>query len=206
MEKAILPTLGQPMDGPPSEPFSKVKPAKLSAAGKAQRKRPPKRKKTSELLGSKRYYFLHRIAEVRLQQGLSLRAIARKTGISERELRNQEQPHTNLSLRDLHVWKDALEVPLEHLLADRDLSVSESIQSRALLVRIMKTVISLREISVSRRIVLLLDLLRLQLVELMPELRHIHGWPSHGSRRGSDEFGRTLHEPVSMSQLSFLGD
>ena len=207
MEKASPPTLGQPTDGQPSESSSKVNGAKSSVAGKPQRKRLPRKKKASELLlRAKSYFFLHRIAEVRLQQGLSLRAIARRTGLPVRELRNQEQPHTNLSLRDLHIWKDALEVPLEHLLADRDLSVSESIQSRALLVRIMKTVISLREIVVSRRISLLLDLLRQQLVELMPELGKINGWPSHGSRRGFDEFGRILQEPIALSQLSFLGD
>ena len=123
-----------------------------------------------------------------------------------RELRDQEQPHSNLTLRDLHIWKDALEVPLEHLLVDRDLSVSESVQSRALLIRIMKTVNSLREIVVNQRLVILLDILRKQLVELMPELSQIHGWPLHGSRRGSDEFGQIVHEPIAISQLSFLGD
>lgn len=123
-----------------------------------------------------------------------------------RELRDQEQPQSNITLRDLHIWKDALEVPLEHLLLDRDMSVSESIQSRALLIRIMKTVISLKEIVVSQRPSILLDLLRQQLVELMPELRKIQGWPSSGSRIGDEEAGRTLNEPIVISQLSFQGD
>ncbi|MFM8570573.1 MAG: hypothetical protein ACKOAU_03145 [Pirellula sp.] len=123
-----------------------------------------------------------------------------------RELRDQEQPQSNITLRDLHIWKDALEVPLEHLLLDRDMSVSESIQSRALLIRIMKTVISLKEIVVSQRPSILLDLLRQQLVELMPELRKIQGWPSSGSRIGDEEAERTLNEPIVISQLSFQGD
>jgi transcriptional regulator with XRE-family HTH domain len=206
MEKKSLPNFGQPEDGQPSESPPNANRAK-SADGKSQPKSLALKKRAiAPLLISKRYGILHRIAEVRLQQGLSLRAIARRTGLSVRELRVQESPHSNLTLRDLHIWKDALEVPLEHLLIDRDLSVSESIQSRALLIRIMKTVILLRETMVSRRLIIILDVLRQQLVELMPELRHIHGWPSLGTRRGNDEFGKILHEPVVISQLSFLGD
>ena len=211
MEKTSLIAFGQPMDGQPSEsPFNaentNAKNAN-SAVGKPQPKSPPIRKKTVEnLTDSNRPVFLHRIAEVRLQQGLSLRMISRRTGLTLRELRVQELPETNLSLQELHVWKDALEVPLEHLLVDRDLSVSESIQSRAILIRVMKTVNSLREIAVSGRFVLLLDMLRQQLVELMPELSKIQSWPSHGSRRGIDEFGRILHEPVVLSELSFQAD
>jgi len=206
MEKKSLPTIGQLKDGQPSESPPISKSAK-SADGKSQPRSLAVKKKTdAPLLITKRYGLLHRVAEVRLQQGISLRAIARRTGLSVRELRVQESPHSNLTLRDLHIWKDALEVPLEHLLIDRDLSVSESIRSRALLIRIMKTVILLREIMVSRRLVIILDVLREQLVELMPELRHIHGWPSLGTRRGNDEFGRIVSEPVVISQLSFLGD
>jgi hypothetical protein len=70
----------------------------------------------------------------------------------------------------------------------------------------MKTVISLKEIVVSQRPSILLDLLRQQLVELMPELRKIQGWPSSGSRIGDEEAGRTLNEPIVISQLSFQGD
>jgi len=206
MEKKSPPTSGQHKDGHPSESPLAAQRSKV-AEGDQQTKRPPPRKKrTAELLCAKRYTFLHRIAEVRLQQGVSLRNISRRTGLPVRELRDQEQPQSNLTLRDLHIWKDALEVPLEHLLIDRDLSVSESVRSRALLIRIMKTVILLREIMVSRRLVIILDVLREQLVELMPELRHIHGWPSLGTRRGNDEFGRIVSEPVVISQLSFLGD
>lgn len=206
MENTSLPTFGQHQDGQPSESSSKAKSATRAVKDRTL-KRPPVRKRgASQLLSSKPYLLLHRIAEVRLQQGISLRAVSRRTGIPVRELRDQEQPQSNITLRDLHIWKDALEVPLEHLLLDRDMSVSESIQSRALLIRIMKTVISLKEIVVSQRPSILLDLLRQQLVELMPELRKIQGWPSSGSRIGDEEAERTLNEPIVISQLSFQGD
>ncbi|MFN6400247.1 MAG: hypothetical protein ACK449_10150 [Planctomycetota bacterium] len=123
-----------------------------------------------------------------------------------RELRDQEQPQSNLTLRDLHIWKDALEVPLELLLVDSDMSVPQSIRSRALLIRIMKTVMSLRALVMNRRLIILLDTLRQQLVELMPELSHIGSWPMYGSQRNPDDYGRIAEEPVTINHLAFLGD
>lgn len=206
MEKKSPPTSGQHKDGHPSESPLAAQRSKV-AEGDQQTKRPPPRKKrTAELLCAKRYTFLHRIAEVRLQQGVSLRNISRRTGLPVRELRDQEQPQSNLTLRDLHIWKDALEVPLELLLVDSDMSVPQSIRSRALLIRIMKTVMSLRALVMNRRLIILLDTLRQQLVELMPELNHIGSWPMYGSQRNPDDYGRIAEEPVTITHLAFLGD
>ena len=155
---------------------------------------------------SKHAFLLNRIAEVRVQQGLSLRTVSRRTGLPVRELRVQEQPSANLSLKDLHIWKEALEVPLEHLLMDRDLSICESIQSRASLVKIMKTVASVREIVVSQRLVRLLDMLKHQLVELMPELSTVRAWQTNANRRPQDELGRMAGDPILLGELSFQGD
>ena len=206
MDNKSPPTPGQHKDGRPSESSPTAQSEKV-AEGIPDKKRPASsRAGTSKLLGAKRYLFLHRIAEVRLQQGVSLRNISRRTGLPVRQLRDQEQPQSNLTLRDLHIWKDALEVPLEHLLVDNDMAVPQSIRSRALLIRIMKTVMSLRALVMNRRLVILLDTLRQQLVELMPELSQIGSWPMYGTQRNPDDCGRIGEEPVAISQLSFLGD
>ena len=156
-------------------------------------------RKTSEHApdaGTVRY---HRIAEVRAQQGLSLRTISRRTGLDVKELRRQEAPTCNLSLRQLKVWQVALEVPLVDLLEDESDVLSRPVKERAQMVRIMKTVVSLAEASESNvRLGRLTTMLREQILQLMPELAEIGGWPQCGSRRGSDVMGRIFHEPVKV--------
>ena len=63
---------------------------------------------------------LHRIREVRLQQGVSLRSAARHMQSDVRTLRSQEQESTDLRLTDLRRWQKALEVPLSELLEETD--------------------------------------------------------------------------------------
>ena len=151
--------------------------------------------------GSKVY---HRLAEVRAQQGLSLRTISRRTGLDVKELRRQEQPNYNLTLSQLQVWQKALEVPLVDLLEDESELLSRPVKERAQMVRIMKTVVSLNEVCQSNlRLSRLTTMLREQLLQLMPELAEIGGWPQCGSRRGADVMGRIFHDPV---KVEFDGD
>ncbi len=141
----------------------------------------------------------HRIAEVRVQQGLSLRTISRRTGLDVKELKRQELPTCNLTLSQLHVWQQALEVPLVDLLEDESDVLSRPVKERAQMVRIMKTVVSLGEVcETNLRLSRLTTMLREQILQLMPELDEIGGWPQCGSRRGSDVMGRIFHEPVKV--------
>lgn len=215
MEKKSPPICGQPKDGQPSESTPSAQ-KQRTAVGKPQFSKPAPRKPAPrqatgrrvdrKLTESKHAFLLNRIAEVRVQQGLTLRTVSRRTGLPVRELRVQEKPSANLSLKDLHLWKEALEVPLEHLLVDRDASICESIQSRASLVKIMKTVASVREIVVSKRLIRMLDTLRQQLVELMPELSTVRAWQTNANRRPQDDLGRMANDPILLGELSFQGD
>jgi hypothetical protein len=44
-------------------------------------------------------------------------------------------------------------------------------------------------------------MLREQLIELMPELAEIGGWPNYGSRRPPDQQGRIGENPIDMHVL-----
>jgi transcriptional regulator with XRE-family HTH domain len=144
----------------------------------------------------------HRIAEVRSQQGLSLRAVARRTGVDVRDLKLQEQSNSNLTLAELYRWQEALDVPIENLLVDHDETLSESIRTRAAMVKVMKTVVALTEVASSPRVSRLATMLREQLVEMMPELAEIGGWPNYGTRRPPDQQGRAGDNPVDVRHLS----
>ena len=82
---------------------------------------------------------------VRLQQGASLRSVARNSGVDIRQLRLQEQESTDVRLSELHKWQKALDVPLAELLVEPDSSLSRPVLDRARMVRLMKTATAIRE-------------------------------------------------------------
>jgi transcriptional regulator with XRE-family HTH domain len=140
---------------------------------------------------------LHRISEVRQQQGVSLRSAARRMGKEVSRLKVQEQETTDLSLSDLYDWQQVLDVPVADLLVDQDAALSRPIMQRAQMVRLMKTATSLLEsahVPATRRMAqMLVD----QLVEMMPELAEVSPWHSVGQRRSLDEFGRAFERRIS---------
>ena len=80
----------------------------------------------------------HRIAEVRQQQGMSLRTAARQLQTDIPTVRAQEQAAADLRLSDLYRWRAILEVPVADLLEESADPLSRPIGDRAKMVRIMK--------------------------------------------------------------------
>jgi hypothetical protein len=134
---------------------------------------------------------LHRIADVRRRQGISVRSAARRMHTSIDQVRRQEEPANDMLLSELLRWQHALDVPLADLLVEADGPLSEPIMTRARLLRIMKTVRAIKETATSSSIQRFATMLEQQLVELMPELKDVSAWHSIGQRRSPDEVGRT---------------
>jgi hypothetical protein len=134
---------------------------------------------------------LHRIADVRRRQGISVRSAARRMHTSIDQVRRQEEPVTDMLLSELLRWQKALDVPLADLLVETDGPLSEPIMTRARLLRIMKTVRAIKETATSSSIQRFATMLEQQLVELMPELKDVAAWHSIGQRRSPNELGRT---------------
>lgn len=143
---------------------------------------------------------LHRLGEVRKQQGISFRTLSRRTGIEVRELRRQEES-ADLSLRDFLRWQTALEVPVDELLMESQDSLSPGVRDRAQLVRVMKTVMALAEVASNTRAQRMLEMLREQLLQLMPELAQIVAWPSFGSRRPNEGGSKLSESQISVRNL-----
>ncbi len=143
---------------------------------------------------------LQRVAEAREQQGFSLRTISRRTGIDLRTLRTHELPTTDMKLSELRAWQSALEVPLVDLIEDDLQPLSSPVKDRAMLVRIMKTVVAIKEAGGSPRIQRLADMLSEQMISLMPELKEIGAWPQHGGRRSSGSC-RIVEQQVNTKSL-----
>lgn len=152
---------------------------------------------TPIVLGTANEQRLHRISEVRQQQGVSLRSAARRMGKEVSRLKVQEQENTDLRLSDLYDWQQVLDVPVSDLLVEQEASLSHPIMQRAQMVRLMKTATSILEsatVPATRRMAqMLVD----QLVEMMPELAEVSPWHSVGQRRSLDEFGRAFDRRIS---------
>ena len=74
---------------------------------------------------------LHRIRTVRMQQEVSMRTAARRSGVDVRTLRRQEQETADLTLSDLHRWQEALDVPIAELVEEPGAHLSKSVMERA---------------------------------------------------------------------------
>ena len=139
---------------------------------------------------------LHRIAEIRRQQGVSLRTVARRMNMTVQRVRQQEQAETDLSLAELYRWQQALEVPVADLLVDLDAPLSAPVLQRSRLLKVMKTALAIKEAAEDESIGVMAQTLADQLVEIMPELRDVNPWHTVGQRRTLDELGRIAMETV----------
>jgi len=139
---------------------------------------------------------LHRIAEVRQRQGVTLRNVARRLGVPLPVVRRQEKADCDLRLSDLLRWQEVLEVPVAELLVEAEGQLSGPVLERSRMVKLMKTVAAIREqcgdATVGRLVAMLVE----QILEIMPELADVTPWHSVGQRRTRDELGRTARAVV----------
>jgi transcriptional regulator with XRE-family HTH domain len=143
---------------------------------------------------------LHRIAEVRVSQGISERTMCRRLNIDVKQLRALEDPTSEIPLSMILEIREALDVPVADLLIESD-GLARPVQERAKLLKIMKTAVSLKECKLTPRAARLAEMLGEQLIELMPELAHVGGWPEFGSRRNANSIARILSDEIDTSQL-----
>lgn len=156
---------------------------------------------TGEINSPRQPKVLHRLGEVRRQQGVSRHNIARHLNIDLETVRQQEQATADLPLSVLYAWQKLLDVPAGSLLADGDEQLSNPVQQRAKLVRVMKTAAALLERAERPRLRRLAQTLVEQLIELMPELKDIEPWHAVGRRRSEEDYGRILERTVSEDEI-----
>jgi transcriptional regulator with XRE-family HTH domain len=144
---------------------------------------------------------LHRIAIVRRQQGFSERALATRLRTSVATIRDQENKQSDLMLSDLYKWQRILEVPIADLLVEPGPELSPNVQTRALLIKMMKTTRTLERYAGEGPMRLLVERLATQLIEIMPELETVDAWPSVGGRRSKDDTAAIEERMISLAAL-----
>jgi len=142
---------------------------------------------------------LHRLAEVRKSQGVSIANLARRLNMDALEVRNQEKPTSDLFLSLLYRWREILDVPVSELLIDPEDTLDDPIKSRASLVRVMKTVRSILETAREKAIQRMAQTLFDQLVEIMPELKDVAAWPTVGQSREVKDYGQAVYRRFDQS-------
>jgi transcriptional regulator with XRE-family HTH domain len=152
--------------------------------------------RTSPSPGAKSGKKFHRIQEVCIQQGATIRSLSRKMDISTSEIREQENPQADLRISDLLRWQRVLEVPLADLLIDSEGPLSEPVDRRARMLRVMKTAKAILESTHDRSTKRLASMLVTQLTDIMPELAEVSAWHTVGQRRTQNEMGRIVDRTI----------
>lgn len=147
---------------------------------------------------------LHRLADVRRREGLTRRAIARRMGVSIRDVERQEQPWSDIALSDLRRWQRALAVPMGELLDEPANELSPPIRLRAQMTLVMKTVRAIQQRAKQATVQRLTETLIGQLLELMPELADTAPWPALGPRRKRTDLGQAFFRRLSIDPLDEL--
>jgi hypothetical protein len=140
---------------------------------------------------------LHRIADVRRLQGVTLRNVSRRLGAPLAVVRRQEEPDCDLRLSDLLQWQAVLEVPVAELLVEGEGQLSGPVLQRSRMVKLMKTAAAIRERSHDTTTSRMVSMLIEQILELMPELADVTPWHTVGQRRTLDEVGRVAQRTVA---------
>jgi hypothetical protein len=133
---------------------------------------------------------LHRLAAVRRLQKVSRRTIAQSLCVDVTTVKEQETETSDLLLSTLYRWQELLEVPASELLIEPDDPLSHPIRQRAQMVRVMKTVLAIRNRAKQASVRRMAQDMIQKLVKLMPELKGVNAWHSVGQRRRRDEYGR----------------
>jgi transcriptional regulator with XRE-family HTH domain len=133
---------------------------------------------------------LHRLEEVRRQQGVSRRTLARRLNTDVNEIKAEANQQSDLPLSRLYQWQEILEVPIADLLVDSEEPLSAPVLRRAQMVRLMKTASAILQRSQQLSIRRMAQVLVEQLIEMMPELAEVSPWHAVGKRRTQSETGR----------------
>lgn len=147
---------------------------------------------------------LQRVAEVRHEQGVSVRRAAQLMRKSIEQIRAEEDPRADLSLSQIYEWQRLLEVPVADLLVEPHAPLSAPVLRRAQMLRLMKTVQAILEKSNQLPVRRLAQTMINQLVEIMPELEGVSPWHSFDPRN-QDPNGRQLEQSY-LSEPTIAGD
>lgn len=139
---------------------------------------------------------LHRIKDVRMEEGLTIRAAAERMDITVGQALEEEKEHADLRLSQLLRWQRALRVPMDNLFQEDEGALSRPVRERAVLLRIMKTARAIQERAGDEDLGHMANTLVQQLTELMPELEEVGAWISYGQPRSMDEVGRIAETVV----------
>ncbi len=139
---------------------------------------------------------LHRLAEVRKQQGISPRNMARRLNVDITTIMQQEEESADLPLSVLYAWQEVLDVPVCELLVDDNAPLSAPVYERAQMVKLMKTAAAILEKAQTNSLRRMVTMLIEQLLEIMPELRDVSPWHTVGQRRTLDDFGRAAERQL----------
>lgn len=140
----------------------------------------------------------HRIRDVLAGEagsGKSVRSAAKKMELDKKEISRQIKPECPITLAQLFRWAEYLDTPVVELICDPDDEMDPRVAMKATLIRAMKAVNSLEEVS-DQRATRLIQYLKEQLLDIMPELEGVKAFPIVGQRKNKEDLARIEEEQI----------
>jgi hypothetical protein len=121
-------------------------------------------------------------------------------------VRQQECETVDLPLSAIYAWQKVLDVPVGELLVEAGDMLVAPILERSQLVRLMKTVLAIRQQARQQSIRRMAQTMCEQLIEIMPELANIGPWHAVGKRRRLSELGMAAQRRLAEDVFIDRGD
>ena len=144
---------------------------------------------------------IHRLASVRKQERVSWKSLSRRTGIPIGELKLQENEGQDLRLSTLQKWHQAFNVPIEELVVEPDDRITPSLELKAHLIKVTKTILLLLEQCEDETTKILAKRLFDELIQIMPELKEVGPWPTRNRPRDPNDVPRRVEQQISTDLL-----
>lgn len=144
---------------------------------------------------------LHRLAEIRRREGISVRAMARRLGVTSTEVRRQERSFTDIPLRVVAEWAAALRMPIGELVADANDGLPPHLHRRANLLRAMKAARAIERRAKEKTVRLLAADISQRLLAVMPELVEVSAEQDLAEKRQLP-LGRIATETIPIAWLT----
>ena len=138
----------------------------------------------------------HRLGDARRAQSVSRRHLARRMNVELAVVIEQEES-SDLPLSIVYDWQRALGIPVSDLLVSPPDGLSQPLEQRAQLLRLMKYARYMLERSNERSIRTMAQNMINLLLEMMPELQTVEAWHATGRQRGPKEPGITALRSLS---------
>ena len=149
------------------------------------------------MIDSVRTQRFHQVATVRKRERLTIRNAAKHFKLPAKTVARLEDETVDLPISVLRRWAEIMKIPVTELLLPVETETGRCVWDRAGMVKIMKSLETIRNSCADESIDRQLSYVRRQLLAMMPELEDVAPFPNHNFNRRKDDYGAVVRNLIS---------